>query len=201
MLSEEKEQQEIKNKKGTDANLLKLVTGVKKLAETDRFASWLGEHTILGNLLIAFLTIYSGYNLVDTFAPEAIPTGYSVSKITEDNLNDVCMSKSYYESQFPAEVRKGVDITPLGLQYRNDLKDVLPVFRWACRYSFDDPSVPSIEVTGSGAGPSLPYRDIGLSLDEHHCAIQYAGLGRVKATYLNYKDRHSWVCTDVNPSL
>lgn len=126
---------------------------------------------------------------------------YREEKITKANLDAICDNEKYFlpklSSQFPSETHT---IEPKGAEYKEDAKDVYPVFRWACNYSVSEKANGAAQdlksnsaSSGSGVGPQSV--STGISLDEDYCMPTFNSLELNKATYQDFNDPNSWYCT------
>ena len=198
--------QEGKYSSNTGDSLLRLVTSVKSLANNDQLATWLNKHVFIGNLLFFALVSYGGCNAVETLVPQARGEGFEHQRITKENMDSVCSDKEFYEQKLRSDYspEKGDVIEPLGAKYREEEKDVYPVFRWACEYAIDrgkDVSQNALdeEVHISGSEASPDYKYTGISLDEYYCQSNFKKF--TKATYLNFEDPDSWYCTNTDAAF
>ncbi|MFK8183685.1 MAG: hypothetical protein AB8B99_09940 [Phormidesmis sp.] len=179
-----------------------LVTNIKQAAKSKGLANGLIKYPVLGNLAFALLVGYSLYSIVEKFAPQITFGVYEQERITQGDMDAVCKNKRFYQQKLRQSYSPVKDVVvPQGVEYRNDVKDVYPVFRWSCKYSIKPKSSPDelSELSGSGVSPDYVYT--GLSLDEYHCELFFKASRLTKATYLNPKNPHSWYCTNANPDL
>lgn len=132
---------------------------------------------------------------------------YREEEITKANLDAICDNEEYFlpklSSQFPPETHT---IEPKGADYKEDAKEVYPVFRWACNYSVSkkvDGAAQDLNdgsgSSGSGVGPQSV--STGISLDEHYCIPTYKSLELSKATYQDFNDPNSWYCTKTDANF
>lgn len=132
--------------------------------------------------------LYSFYNQ-KTVEPTAPIPAKEQHKIYEDNqvkinLKEVCKEDFIYKDT--EEVQNKIPIQKIGLEYRDDLKNVWPVFRWACVY----------KRTKKNRWEITQPRLWGMDLDEY-CRKFHPD--KPKASHHDYNDPDSLHCTRPHP--
>ncbi|OUL29602.1 hypothetical protein BV372_22950 [Nostoc sp. T09] len=151
---------------------------------------------IIFSFLLSLISVFYSFSsprkpqVETTPTPKAIPLPMDEPKQPYENnevkinLNDVCQEDFIYKDT--EEMKNKIPIHKIGLQYRNDLNNVWPIFRWACLYERRKKN--PWEIT-----QRIPW---GLDLDEY-CRRFYPD--KPKASHHDYKDRNSLYCTRPHP--
>lgn len=175
-----------------------LITKVKQIANSKTLADWMSEHVVLGNLAIAVLSAYSLYSLVTSAYPQLKLMRYEQVPITQRDMEAVCRNENFYRRKLKAKYRTNRQgIVPLGVEYRSEVSDIYPVFRWFCRYEIAESASSPDPNPLSGSDMSTTHYT-GLSLDEYFCELYFKEKKLTKATYLDPNNPRSWVCANAN---
>ena len=156
-------QEEHQNNKST--KLLRLVSGVKKLTEDDKFfdlsVDLLNKYSF--KILVTFFALYGTFTAMqNTFLKEADSSvridstvvekedneepdeersigNYDHESITHANMTEVCNNSDFQDAKlggrYPTDE---YNITSHGAKYREGKIEVFPVFRWACKYTITE---------------------------------------------------------------
>ena len=212
------------------ARFLHLVSSVKKLAGNNEFfdfsidlLSKYGFRVLV--VLFALYGTYSALQHVSFRGTDSSLDGDSVDVEEEPNEEHLIgnydhvsiekegMEKKVCDNPDFQEAKLGktypgneYNIRSQGVQYRKERVEVLPAFRWACRYKITAKTDSSQNSLGEGSdassnlsGSPLNQNDelVGLSLDEFHCT----GEDLSKAVYLDFEDPYSWYCVNPNANF
>ena len=109
--------------------LLKFLKELKGLIRNDSILSWLRRHAVIGNLILAILTTYSGVNVADWFIPE--PETIDPDKISKQ---EIC------EGQRQQLTIQGVSIVSDNVQTRDVPSNLSQISEMlvSCKYLKED---------------------------------------------------------------
>ncbi len=139
-------------------------------------------------LFFCLILVYFGMQSVKFIESVITSAKYNKSQ-AQINMNDVCQQDLVYKDAL--EVQNGISIdkiVKIGPEYKKELDDVWPVFRWVCLYKVK-------EKNQSRFIRISPEKDVvkkGIDLDAY-CNYKYPN-DKIKASHHNYNDPNSLFC-------
>ncbi|OUL35082.1 hypothetical protein BV372_12040 [Nostoc sp. T09] len=138
-------------------------------------------------IVLFLLLVISGFNIFQIIQRKNLASRYQSYEAKID-LNDVCTKDFIYEET--DEVKNNIPIQKLGIDYKNQYKNVWPIFRWVCLYK----PIKKGKNNSFVIGEPIP---IGINLDKY-CEIKYPD-DKTKASHHDYNDPNSLYCTRPHP--